>query len=141
LSSLERTQKRTKQKALKQKAKLSPKENAFALAENILIEENKFIDENFTDEKFITSETALNQLDSIIKQGFMLYNYMIKHKLWQDEQDIIDIELEVQKNHERISSTDENAKKLTLTNSLQIWQELNFIFTSLAVAVISRRIQ
>ena len=77
------------------------------------------------DGKMVRSQEALSTLDSIIHKGLKLYNAVIEETDMMEKNPV----LRIIGNHiheyaNKLYINDTNAKKLTLENSLIIWQQL-----------------
>ena len=113
---------------------------AYELAEKIIADCEKHAVEYTSDEgKFIVSEDAITSLNSIIEEGFTLYKYLIEKDLLKDIPEAIVAAKEIQKYIDKLTINKKNAKKLHLSNVLQIWNQAKLAIAVLACAVLDHR--
>ena len=86
--------------------------------------------------KDVTSESSLNDLQTILEEGFALHNYLIEKDLAKDSP-VIGISLiNLEKFTSQLTITKENAEKLRLSNAIQIWNQTKIAIAVLAGAVL-----
>lgn len=115
-------------------------EKAYQLSEKIIAEVDEFA-QNYTsyDGNTITSEDSVNDLNVIIQDGFVLYNYMVEKKLYEGKDEITSTLNELQKYIEKLTITKENAEKLHLSNVMQIWNQAKLVIAILACQILDFR--
>lgn len=105
-------------------------------AEKFLNLIEKFESEHVGNGKMVRSLDALTALDSIIKKGLKFYNNVIaESELIQKNTALAAISMHIQEYANKLVINDENAKKLTLENSLIIWQQLEVALALFASTV------
>lgn len=82
--------------------------------------------------KDVTSESSLNDLQTILEEGFALHNYLIEKDLAKDSPAIGISLINLEKFTSQLTITKENAEKLRLSNAIQIWNQ-----TKIAIAVLA----
>ena len=88
------------------------------------------------DGKMVRSEEAFNKLDDLLRKGLKFHNEVIEKKLYE-KFPILNVILSTIKEYtDKIQATEEAAKKLTLENSIVIWQQLETALAVLASYVI-----
>lgn len=115
-------------------------EKAYQLSEKIVTEVDKFAKE-YTgyDGNTVVTEDSINNLNLIIQDGFVLYNYMAEKKLYEGKDDITTTMNELEKYIEKLTITKENAEKLKLSNIVQIWNQAKLIIALLACQILDFR--
>ena len=86
--------------------------------------------------KDVTSESSLNDLQTILEEGFALHNYLIEKDLVKDSPTIGISLLNLEKFTSQLTITKENAEKLRLSNAIQIWNQTKIAIAVLAGAVL-----
>ncbi len=86
--------------------------------------------------KDVTSESSLNDLQTILEEGFALHNYLIEKDLVKDSPIIGISLLNLEKFTSQLTITKENAEKLRLSNAIQIWNQTKIAIAVLAGAVL-----
>ena len=84
------------------------------------------------DGKDVVSELSIMALQEILEEGFVLHNYLIEHKLFEDKPTVKSNLLQLEGFMNRLAITKENAEKLKLSNAVQIWNQ-----TKIAIAVLA----
>jgi hypothetical protein len=88
------------------------------------------------DGKMVRSEEAFSKLDDLLRKGLKFHNEVIEKKLYE-KFPILNVILSTIKEYtNKIQATEEAAKKLTLENSIVIWQQLETALAVLASYVI-----
>ena len=113
---------------------------AYELSEKIIKDIEDYSAEYVTDEgKTVTTEGELKALNTIIEEGFTLYKYLVEKKLYEDKPGIIVALNELGKYLEKLQINEENAKKLHLSNVMQIWNQAKLAIAVLACALLDYR--
>lgn len=113
---------------------------AYQLAEKIIIDIENYSEQYVSEEgKTITSEDELQALNTIIEEGFTLYKYLIEKKLYEDKPTIICALNELGKYLEKLQINEQNAKKLHLSNVMQIWNQAKVAIAVLACNLLDYR--
>lgn len=86
--------------------------------------------------KDVTSESSLNDLQTILEEGFALHNYLIEKGLAKDSPAIGISLINLEKFTSQLTITKENAEKLRLSNAIQIWNQTKIAIAVLAGAVL-----
>ena len=86
--------------------------------------------------KDVTSESSLNDLQTILEEGFALHNYLIEKNLAKDSPAIGISLINLEKFTSQLTITKENAEKLRLSNAIQIWNQTKIAIAVLAGAVL-----
>lgn len=86
--------------------------------------------------KDVTSESSLNDLQTILEEGFALHNYLIEKDLAKDSPAIGISLINLEKFTSQLTITKENAEKLRLSNAIQIWNQTKIAIAVLAGAVL-----
>lgn len=102
-------------------------------AEKFLLLVDKFEKDQITsDGKMVRSREALTMLDALIKKGVKFYNEVIEEKL-PEKYPLLNIILtHIKEYTDKLQINEYNSKKLTLENSLIIWQQLETALALLA---------
>ena len=89
---------------------------------------------NYTspDGKDVTSESSLNDLQTILEEGFALHNYLIEKELYKDQPAITVSLTNLERFMNQLQINKENAEKLRLSNAIQVWNQ-----TKIAIAVLA----
>lgn len=82
--------------------------------------------------QMLHTQEAFSALDKIIKQGLKLYNDIVEAKLYEKYPALNIIMHHIKEYTDKLEINDNNAKKLTLENSLVIWQQLEVALAALA---------
>lgn len=106
---------------------------ACELSKKILTQINDFC-EKYTgiNGKDVVTEASLAELQDILEEGFVLHNYLIENKLFENRPMIESALLQLEDYMRRLAITKENAEKLTLSNAIQVWNQ-----TKIAIAVLA----
>lgn len=113
---------------------------AYELSEKIVREVNTHVDNFKTDEfKDVVCEDMIGSLDTIIKDGVVLYKYLLEKKFYEHLPQIAVDMNELAKLLEKLSTNEENAKKLDFKNSIQLWNQAMLITASLACDLLDFR--
>ncbi len=86
--------------------------------------------------KDVTTEDSLQELQTILEEGFALHNYLIEKKLANDSPAIGISLINLEKFTSQLAITKENAEKLRLSNAIQIWNQTKIAIAVLAGAVL-----
>ena len=112
-------------------------EKAIQLSDKILKEIEEYSTNYVTTEgKIATTNVALEKLNVIIEDGFVLYKYLIDKKLYETHQSIVPFLNGVAESIEKLQVTEQNAKKLNLSSATQIWQQAKISIALLACEVL-----
>ena len=115
-------------------------EKAYQLAEKIVADIEKYSEEHVSDAgKTITSESELKDLNTIIEEGFSLYKYLIEKDLLKDKPGLVCAANELNKIIEKLRINEKNAKKLHLSNVMQIWNQAKIAIAVLVCALLDYR--
>ena len=115
-------------------------EKAYLLADKILKDIEKYSEENVSEEgKTITTNEALQSLNNIIEEGFGLYKYLVEKKYYEGKDGINACVCELEKYISQLQINPENAKKLHLSNVMQIWNQAKLAIALLACSVLDYR--
>lgn len=94
---------------------------------------NKYMN---TEGKCITTFNSIQDLNDIIEKGFILDKYLMEKNIVDKYPVLAGICMELQKYIDKLSTKEENAKKLNMESALQIWQQAKIIIAFLASAVL-----
>lgn len=86
--------------------------------------------------KDVTTEDSLNELQTILEEGFALHNFLIEKELAQESPAIVAGLLNLEKFTSQLTINKENAEKLRLSNAIQIWNQTKIAIAVLAGAVL-----
>jgi len=112
----------------------------YQLAEKIIKDIEDYSENYVTDEgKTVTSSDELKALNTIIEEGFALYKYLIEKKLYNTDPSIECAVNELGGYIEKLKITEDNAKKLHLSNVMQIWNQAKIAIAVLACAILDYR--
>lgn len=112
-------------------------EKAYTISEQLLDEINLYEDKYKTDEgKYITSEDSITNLNNIVQKGFVLYNYVVEHKLYENNLEMQTTLVELNKYMDKLTITKENAENLKLSSAMQIWNQCKLLIAVLAASII-----
>jgi len=110
------------------------------LAQMIIDSVNEYTNKYMTENGKNTNTTAsLQELNNIIEKGFVLDKYLIEKGYAEKNPVIAGICIELQKYIDKLNTSDENAKKLTMESALQIWQQAKIVIAFLASAVLDMK--
>lgn len=110
---------------------------AVALSEKILIDIDGYFNTYVSnDGKHIKSQDSLKKLNSLLESGFILYNYVVQYKLYNTNTAIKSYTVNLEKIMNKLTINVKNAKKLTLSNAIQIWQQALLTIAVLANSLI-----
>lgn len=113
---------------------------AYALSEKILDNINNYSEKYTSAEgKDINSAESIRALNEIVEEGFTLHRYMVEKKLYEGKPQITGALLEVQKYIEKLQINKQNAEKLSLSNALQIWQQVKLAIALFACSILDYR--
>ena len=113
---------------------------AYQLSEKIIKDIEVYSEEYVTEEgKTVTTEAELKALNGIIEEGFTLYKYLVEKKLYDKDPSIIVAVNELGTYIEKLQINEQNAKKLHLSNVMQIWNQAKIAIAVLAGAVLDYR--
>jgi len=98
---------------------------------------NKYMSE---DGKIANTTASLQELNNIIEKGFVLDKYLIEKGYTEKDPVIAGVCAELQKYIDKLNTSDENAKKLTMESALQIWQQAKVVIAFLACAVLDAKV-
>lgn len=90
------------------------------------------------DGKDVTSETSLEELQTILEEGFALHNFLIEKELYKDQPAITVALTSLEKFMNQLQINKENAEKLRLSNAIQIWNQTKIAIAVLASVVLDR---
>ena len=110
---------------------------AVALSEKILMEIDGYFNTYVSAEgKHIKSQESLDKLNALLESGFILYNYVVQYKLYDTNLAIKAYTVNLEKIMNKLTINVKNAKKLTLSNAIQIWQQALLTIAVLANSII-----
>lgn len=113
---------------------------AYQLSEKIIKDIEVYSEEYVTEEgKTVTTEAELKALNGIIEEGFALYKYLVEKKLYDKDPSIVVAINELGTYIEKLQINEQNAKKLHLSNVMQIWNQAKIAIAVLACAVLDYR--
>lgn len=113
---------------------------AYQLSEKIIKDIEVYSEEYVTEEgKTVTTEAELKALNGIIEEGFTLYKYLVEKKLYDKDPSIVVAVNELGTYIEKLQINEQNAKKLHLSNVMQIWNQAKIAIAVLACAVLDYR--
>lgn len=113
---------------------------AYQLAEKIIKDIEDYSEEYVTEDgKTVTTEAELKALNNIIEKGFTLYKYLVEKKLYDKDPSIIVAVNELGTYIEKLQINEQNAKKLHLSNVMQIWNQAKIAIAVLACALLDYR--
>ena len=113
---------------------------AYQLAEKIIKDIEDYSEEYVTEDgKTVTTEAELKALNNIIEEGFTLYKYLVEKKLYDKDPSIIVAVNELGTYIEKLQINEQNAKKLHLSNVMQIWNQAKIAIAVLACALLDYR--
>ena len=78
-------------------------------------------------------------MTTIIEEGFTLYKYLVEKKLYENIPSITVAVNELGKYIEKLQITEENAKKLHLSNVMQVWNQAKIAIAVLACNLLDYR--
>lgn len=90
------------------------------------------------DGKDVTSETSLEELQTILEEGFALHNFLVEKELYKDQPAITVALTSLEKFMNQLQINKENAEKLRLSNAIQIWNQTKIAIAVLASVVLDR---
>lgn len=112
----------------------------YKLAEKITTEINDFYKNYVSDDsETIHTKESILALDSIIKDGFILYKYLVEKKLYENKPNIEATLIELQKYMSKLEINKENATNLDLSNALQLWNQTVIVIATLACNLLDYR--
>lgn len=107
------------------------------LSDKIVKEVNEYTDLYMQDDgKLSNTELSLKALSSILEKGFLLVKYIYEKNLHKQYPVLGGICEEIEKYMNKLSTTEENAKKLQLDSALQLWQQSKILIAFLACTVL-----
>ena len=110
---------------------------AYQLSEKIIKNIEAYSEEYVTKEgKTVITEAELKALNGIIEEGFTLYKYLVEKKLYDKDPSILVAVNELGTYIEKLQINEQNAKKLHLSNVMQIWNQAKIAIAVLACAVL-----
>lgn len=113
---------------------------AYQLSEKIIKDIEAYSEEYVTEEgKTVATEAELKALNGIIEEGFTLYKYLVEKKLYDKDPSIVVAVNELGTYIEKLQINEQNAKKLHLSNVMQIWNQAKIAIAVLACAVLDYR--
>lgn len=113
---------------------------AYQLSEKIIKDIEAYSEEYVTEDgKTVTTEAELKALNGIIEEGFTLYKYLVEKKLYDKDPSIVVAVNELGTYIEKLQINEQNAKKLHLSNVMQIWNQAKIAIAVLACAVLDYR--
>jgi len=113
---------------------------SYELAEKIIKDVNDFY-KDFTSEegKIVPTQEMIMALNTIIEEGFVLYKYVVEHKLYEGKPEItIDVS-ELEKQMKTLEMTEQNSKKLDLQSAMDTWKACEVIIAKLACDLLDFR--
>ena len=112
-------------------------EKAIQLSNKILNEIEEYSKNYVTNEgKIATTNVALQKLNTIIEDGFVLHKYLIEKKLYENNLSLMPLLNSVGNSIKRLQVTEQNAKKLNLSSAIQSWQQAKIAIALLACEVL-----
>ena len=115
-------------------------EKAYQLSEKIINDINEYSQKYIGEEgKYVNTPDSIELLNCIIEEGFTLHKYMCEKELYVEKPRITKALLKVQKYIEKLTITEENAKKLNISNALQIWEQARIAIAFLACEILDFR--
>lgn len=113
---------------------------AYQLAEKIVKDVNEYSEKYISSEgKFVNTGDSIELLNCILEEGFTLHKYMCEKELYVEKPRIQKALLEVQKYIEKLTVNEENAKKLNISNALQLWEQARIAIAFLACEILDFR--
>lgn len=107
------------------------------LAQIIIDKTNAYTEKYMTkDGKIVHSSTSLSELNDIIVRGFTLDKYLVEGGYIEKYPMLAGICAELQKYINKLNTSEDNAKKLSLDSALQIWQQAKIVIAFLASVVL-----
>ena len=82
--------------------------------------------------KDVTTEESLQELQTILEEGFALHNFLIEKELMKESPAIVASLINLEKFTSQLTINKENAEKLRLSNAIQVWNQ-----TKIAIAVLA----
>ncbi|MBO4622467.1 MAG: hypothetical protein J5691_01135 [Bacilli bacterium] len=86
--------------------------------------------------KDVTTEESLQELQTILEEGFALHNFLIEKELMKESPAIIASLINLEKFTSQLTINKENAEKLRLSNAIQVWNQTKIAIAVLAGAVL-----
>jgi len=86
--------------------------------------------------KDVTTEESLQELQTILEEGFALHNFLIEKELIKESPAIIASLINLEKFTSQLTINKENAEKLRLSNAIQVWNQTKIAIAVLAGAVL-----
>ena len=86
--------------------------------------------------KDVTTEESLQELQTILEEGFALHNFLIEKELMKESPAIIASLINLEKFTSHLTINKENAEKLRLSNAIQVWNQTKIAIAVLAGAVL-----
>lgn len=86
--------------------------------------------------KDVTTEESLQELQTILEEGFALHNFLIEKELMKESPAIIASLINLEKFTSQLAINKENAEKLRLSNAIQVWNQTKIAIAVLAGAVL-----
>lgn len=74
--------------------------------------------------QLIMSTETLSHLTSAMKSGLEVYNMVVAAEDYKEDSDIQGVLVEIAREIEKVKTTEENAKKLNLQSSINIWETI-----------------
>ena len=112
-------------------------EKAVQLADKIVKEIEEYSLNYTTNEgKIATTNVALQKLNTIIEDGFVLYKYLVEKKLYEKYATLTPLLNSVAESIKKLQVTEQNAKKLNLSSATQIWQQAKISIALLACEIL-----
>lgn len=115
-------------------------EKAYQLSEKIINDVNEYSEKYIGSEgKYVNTSDSIELLNCILEEGFTLHKYVVEKELYIEKPRIIKALVEVQKYIEKLSITEDNAKKLNISNALQLWEQARIAIAFLACEILDFR--
>lgn len=107
------------------------------LSKLIIDRVNDYTNNYMTEEgKNTNTAASLTELNEIIEKGFVLDKYLVEKGYTNKYPVLAGICLELQKYIDKLNTSEENAKRLSMDSALQIWQQAKVVIAFLASAVL-----
>lgn len=112
-------------------------EKAVQLADKIVKEIEEYsINYTTTEGKIATTNVALQKLNTIIEDGFVLYKYIVEKKLYEKYSSLVPLLNGLADTIKKLQINEQNAKKLNLSSATQIWQQAKISIALLACEIL-----
>lgn len=111
-------------------------EKAYELSKKVINEIEEYSKEYTTsDGKIATTNMALQKLNIIVEDGFVLYKYCIDKKLYEKYSSLVPLLNSLAEIIKKLQVTESNAKKLNISSAFQVWQQSKVSIALLACEI------